>query len=114
MDAAEDLAVLLHAVPDNPASTMRTNRCQSVNRTFEAVEGVTFSGHDHFECFVVLVFTSFTCSHTKCLSRAVSVPAVSDLFRQGWIEGRRQDRHLDPGLLIPLRDFSLPNAKLNE
>ena len=64
MDAAEDLAALLHAVPNDPAVVMRANRCQRVDRALEAIEGVMLAGHNYFERLVILIFTNFACSHT--------------------------------------------------
>jgi hypothetical protein len=64
MDAAEDFAALLHAVPNNPTVAMRANRREGMNRALETVEGVVLSGHNHFECLVILIFTNFACSHT--------------------------------------------------
>ena len=64
MDAAEDLAFLLHAVPDHPAVAVRANRRQRVDRTFETIEGVMLASHNHFERLVILIFTNFACSHT--------------------------------------------------
>ena len=80
MDAAENLAALLHPVPDDPAMAMRTDRRERVDRALETVEGVMLSGYDHFEGLVVFVFANFTCSHTATLSRAAGVVAVSDLL----------------------------------
>ena len=64
MDAAEDLAFLLRAVPDHPTVAMRANRREGMNRAFETIEGVMLAGHNHFERLVILIFTNFACSHT--------------------------------------------------
>ena len=64
MDAAEDLAALLHAVPNDPAVAVRANRCQRVDRALEAIEGVMLAGHNYFERLVILIFANFACSHT--------------------------------------------------
>ncbi len=64
MDTAEDLAALLHAVPNNPAVAVRANRRERMDRALETVEGVVLPGHNHFECLVILIFANFACSHT--------------------------------------------------
>jgi hypothetical protein len=64
MDAAEDFSALLHAVPDNPAVAVWANWRERMNRALETVESVVLSGHNHFECLVILIFTNFACSHT--------------------------------------------------
>jgi hypothetical protein len=38
MDAAEDFATLLHAVPNNPAVAVRANRRERMDRAFETIE----------------------------------------------------------------------------
>src|SRR5438094_9396094 len=80
MDAAEDFSSLLHAVTDDPALAMRTNRCQRVDRTLEASERMMLSGNNHLKGLVILIFTNFSCSHTKSLSCVASVAAVSALL----------------------------------
>ena len=85
MDAAEDFSSLLHAVTDDPAVAMRADRCQRVDRTLEAIEGMMLSGNNHFKGLVIFIFTNFACSHTKYLSHAVALAAVSDLFSQAKI-----------------------------
>ena len=64
MDAAEDFAALLHAVPNNPAVAVRANRRERVDRALETVEGVTLPADDHFKRLVIFVFANLTCSHT--------------------------------------------------
>jgi hypothetical protein len=64
MDATEDFAALLHTVTNNPAVAVWANWCQRMNRALETVEGVMLSGHNHFECLVILIFANFACSHT--------------------------------------------------
>jgi hypothetical protein len=64
MDAAEDLAALLHAVANNPAVAVWANWRERMNRALETIEGVVLASHNHFECLVILVFTNFACSNT--------------------------------------------------
>jgi len=64
MDAAEDFSALLHAVPDNPAVALRTNRRERMDRALETAKGVVLAGHNHFERLVILIFTNFAGSHT--------------------------------------------------
>jgi hypothetical protein len=65
MNAAEDLSVGFHAVPDDPAVAVRADRRQRVDRAFEAIEGVTLASNDHFKRLVILIFANFACSHTQ-------------------------------------------------
>ena len=64
VDAAENLSLRFHAVPDDSAVAMRTNRRQRVYRALEAVERVMLAGNDHFKRLVIFVFANFACSHT--------------------------------------------------
>jgi hypothetical protein len=64
MDAAIDLSVGFHSVPDDPAVAVRANWRQRVNRAFEAIECVMLSGYDHFKRLVIFIFANFACSHT--------------------------------------------------
>jgi hypothetical protein len=88
MDAAEDLSIGFHAVADDPAVAVRANRRKRVDRALKAIEGVVCAGNDYLERLVIFIFTNFACSHTKYLSHAVALAAVSDLFSQAKI-GRR-------------------------
>ena len=64
MDATEDLSVLFDTVADDSAVAVRANRRQRVDCAFEAIEGVTLSGHNDFKRLVVFVLANFACSHT--------------------------------------------------
>ena len=64
INAAKNLSTLFHAMSDDPAMAVWTDRRQRVNRAFEAVEGMMLAGDDHFECLVVFVFANFACRHT--------------------------------------------------
>jgi hypothetical protein len=64
VDAAEDLPDCLHAMSDDSAVAMRTNRRQRVDRALEAVERVMLAGNDHLKRLVIFVFANFACSHT--------------------------------------------------
>jgi hypothetical protein len=65
MDAAKDLSIGLHTMPDDSAVTVRADRRQRVDRAFEAVECVMLSGYDHFKRLVILILANFACSHTQ-------------------------------------------------
>ncbi len=58
MCTAEDAAVLLHAMPDHPASAMRTSRSERLYCAFEAVEDVGRVLHDDLKGLVVRVATN--------------------------------------------------------
>ena len=64
MDAAEDFAALLHAVPNNPAVAVRANRRERVDRALETIEGVMLAGHNYFKCLVILIFANFAFCNT--------------------------------------------------
>lgn len=49
MNAAIDLPNGFHTVPHDPAVAVRADRRQRVDRAFEAIECVMFSGYDHFK-----------------------------------------------------------------
>jgi hypothetical protein len=65
MDATEDFAPLLYAVPNDPAVAVRANRRERVDCALEAIEGVVLAGNDHFKRFVIFVFANFAFSHTQ-------------------------------------------------
>ena len=64
MDATEDSSIGFHAMSDDPAVAVRANRCQRMDRAFEAIEDVMLAGNDHFKRFVIFIFANFACSHT--------------------------------------------------
>jgi hypothetical protein len=61
------MAVVLHAMSDDPALTMSAPGCERFNGTLEAVEFVLLSIHDHQETVVVLVSAGFTMGHDSFL-----------------------------------------------
>ena len=65
MDTTEDFAFRFDAVADDAAIAMRANRREHVDCALEAVEDVTFSAHDYFKRFVILVFANFAFRHTQ-------------------------------------------------
>jgi hypothetical protein len=80
MDAAEDLSVSFHTVPNDSAVAMRANRRQRVDGALETVEGVTLPADDHFKRLVVFVLGNFACSHIQMFSRAGRSVAVFASF----------------------------------
>ncbi len=64
MNAAIDLAVGFHAMPDYSTIAMWADWCQRVDRALEAIECVMLSGYDHFKRLVIFIFANFACSHT--------------------------------------------------
>ena len=64
-------------MPDDSAIAVWTNWGEGVDCALEAVECVPLAGHDHVERLVILVFANFAFSHTKTLSRADGIAAVS-------------------------------------
>ena len=94
MDAAEDFSSLLHTVTDDPALAVRTDRRQRMDRALEAIEGVMLPADDYFERLVIFVFTNFTSSHTKSLSRVTAFAAVSAFISRVKIVRRSRSRHV--------------------
>jgi hypothetical protein len=83
MDATEDLSIGFHAMSDDPAVAVRANRCQRMDRAFEAIEDVMLAGNDHFKRFVIFIFANFTCSHTTSLSREATFSVVCFFVSNG-------------------------------
>jgi hypothetical protein len=63
MDATEDFASLLHAVPNDTASAVRTNRRQRMDRTLKAIKDVMLVGNDHLKRLVVFISANVASSH---------------------------------------------------
>ena len=64
MNATIDLPIRFHTVPHDPAVAVRADRRQRVDRAFEAIECMMFSGYDHFKRLVIFILANFACSHT--------------------------------------------------
>jgi len=63
--AAVDLPLLLHAMPDHPAATMRALRGKGLNGALKAVKNVGFPLDGDFQRFVVFVAADFTLHHAR-------------------------------------------------
>lgn len=63
MLAAEKGTLFLKAVTDNPNATMCACRCQGMDRTFEAIEGVGLATSDHVKRLVVFIPAGFADRH---------------------------------------------------
>ena len=55
---------------DDPAPTMRTGRCQLLNRAFKAIEDVSAPSGNDLEGEVIVVAADFADCHTASLVRA--------------------------------------------
>jgi hypothetical protein len=64
VDTTEDFSVRFHAVADDTAVAVGTNRRQRMDRALEAIEDVTLSAYDHFKRLVIFVLANFACRHT--------------------------------------------------
>ena len=64
MNAAIDLSVGCHAMPDDPAVAVWADRRQRVDCAFETIECVMLPGYDHFKRLVIFILANFACSHT--------------------------------------------------
>jgi hypothetical protein len=71
MGAAEKTIANLHSMPDYSALAVLTNRCNRLDRTFEAVEGVPRAGCYQLKTLVILIATDFARCHTKHPPRIV-------------------------------------------
>jgi|GEM_PF-1509217 hypothetical protein len=76
MNAAKNLPIRFHSMPNDSALAVRTYGRQSVDGTLEAVEDVALAADDDFERLVILVFANFTDCHTQVCSRAARFLAV--------------------------------------
>ena len=65
MNAAIDLPVGFHTVPDDPAIAVWADRRQRVDCALEADEGVMFPANDYFKRLVIFILANFACSHTE-------------------------------------------------
>ncbi len=63
MDAAKNLPVRFDAMTNYPAVAVGANWRQRVDRAFEAIEGMTLAGNDHFKRLVIFILANFACSH---------------------------------------------------
>jgi len=80
VNAAIDLSVGFHAMPDDPAVAVWADRRQRVDRTFEAIECVMLSGYDHFKRLVIFIFANFACSHTQLFRASAGLRRCSSWF----------------------------------
>jgi|SRR5579884_3625530 hypothetical protein len=81
MNAAKNLPVRFHSVPNDSALAVRTYGRQSVDGTLEAVEDVAAAADNDFERLVILIFANFTDCHTPLFSRTACFPAVPARFK---------------------------------
>src|SRR5437667_11259847 len=65
-----------------------------VDRALEAIEGVVLAGNNYLKGFVIFIFTNFTCSNTKSLSRAAAFAAVAASISPVKIVQRSRSRHV--------------------
>jgi hypothetical protein len=70
VSATKDCIVLFNPVADNMRATMRTSRCEGLDRTLEAVKGVILAIQYHLERLVVVVAAGFADWH-GCLSNEI-------------------------------------------
>jgi hypothetical protein len=98
VDTTKNLSVRFHAMADDAAIAVRTNGCQRVNRTLEAVESVTLSSHNDFKRLIVFVLADFACRHTKLLR-------ARDGFRRCFFWGERIESPYGSAIItLKLRD----------
>ena len=82
MNAAIDLPIGFHTVPDDPAIAVWADRRQRVDCTLEAIERVMLACYDHFKRLVVFVFTNFACSHTQLFRVSVALRRCPRVLRE--------------------------------
>jgi len=88
MNTAIDLPIGFNTVPHDPTVAVWAERCQRIDRAFEAIECVMLSGYDYFKCLVIFVFTNCARSHTQLFRTStytcfetVEIRRESDTFR---------------------------------
>jgi hypothetical protein len=69
--AAEELAVRLETVPQDPALTVFADRSDPLGRAFEAVEDVKRSRRTYLERHLVVIAAYFAYRHRRLTPRAV-------------------------------------------
>jgi hypothetical protein len=67
MGTAEEVAVHLDAMANDPALAMFADRSHRLDRTFETVEAVTRAGGYDLEALVIFIATNFTRGHRTSL-----------------------------------------------
>jgi hypothetical protein len=82
MNATIDLPVGFHTVPHDPAVAVRADRRQCVDRAFETIECVMFSGYDHFKRLVIFILANFACSHTQSFRASAALRRCPLAFRE--------------------------------
>ena len=82
MNAAIDLPIGFHTVPDDPAVAVRADRRQRVDGAFEAIECVMLSGYDHFKRLVIFILANFACSHIQFLRASAALRRCPPGFRE--------------------------------
>jgi hypothetical protein len=100
--AAENNLILLDAMPDDPAITVRTNGSKLLDRAFEAVKGVGLVGNPHFESLVIIVPALITSGHGSFLSPALRLINLlnGDWFRRDAVEAIKIAKCLQVGLVL--------------
>jgi hypothetical protein len=63
MIAAKETAILLQAVSDDPDTTRRTSRCESMDRALETVVGVGLAVFRYLEGLIIVISASVTLWH---------------------------------------------------
>ena len=82
VNAAVDLPIGFHAVPDDPTVAVWADRRQRMDRAFEAIECVMLSGYDHFKRLVIFILANFACSHTKLFRTSSALRRCPNGFRE--------------------------------
>lgn len=92
------MTVLLNAVADNPASTVRALGRQGMYRALEAVEYVRCSRESYLEGLVVVISANFTESHKESgFDKGSSRRGTADVFSfRRFSNGREPRIHLEP------------------
>jgi hypothetical protein len=63
ISATEEAPVPFHAMSNDTASAMLTNRGELVNRAFKAVKHMTMTGRDYLKAQRIVVAANFTDCH---------------------------------------------------
>jgi hypothetical protein len=82
MCTAEEVTADFNSVADHPAFAMFANGCDSLDSTFEAVEGMPRARGNQLETLVIVISTNFASCHKEFLHICAAVRTDHQLLIQ--------------------------------
>jgi hypothetical protein len=82
MCTAEEVTADFNSVADHPAFAMFANGCDSLDSTFEAVEGMPRARGNQLETLVIVISTNFASCHKELLHICAAVRTDHQLLIQ--------------------------------